>query len=271
MPTLARRAVAEMIGTAILVFFAVGAAVFGIDKIGPLGVALAFGLVLLALAYSIGPLSGAHVNPAVTLGVLLSRGITGLEAGAYWVAQFVGGIIGAALIQLLLSVGKVSDQTGGKGSNNWNENINAGGAFILEILLTAFFVLVILLVTHKSFATPGFAGLAIGLTLTAVHLVGIPLDGTSVNPARSLGPALFAGGSALNHVWVFILAPLIGGALGAALAPLLRAPDLRADDSDDQTGATPSRGRGPGGAARGQTGGRDQTGAGPSRPRSRKR
>ena len=262
MPTLARRAVAEMIGTAILVFFAVGAAVFGIDKIGPVGVALAFGLVLLALAYSIGPLSGAHVNPAVTLGVLLSKGITAVEAGAYWVAQFIGGIIGAALIQLLLSVGKVTDQTGGKGSNNSTAQINLGGSFLLEILLTAFFVLVILLVTHKSFATPGFAGLAIGFTLTAVHLVGIPMDGTSVNPARSLGPALFAGGSALSHVWVFIVAPLTGGALGALLAPLLRSPDSAGDGSDDQTGATPSR----------ETGGaRDRTGATSSRPRPRRR
>lgn len=281
MPTLARRAVAEMIGTAILVFFAVGSAVFGIDIISRLGVALAFGLVLLALAYSIGPLSGAHVNPAVTLGVLLSKGITVVEAGAYWVAQFIGGIIGAAVIQLLLSVGKVTDQTGAKGSNNWNDKISVGGSFILEILLTAFFVLVILLVTHKSFATPGFAGLAIGLTLTAVHLVGIPLDGTSVNPARSLGPALFAGGAALSHVWVFILAPLIGAALATLLAPLMRTPgsglsdsagsDSAGSDSGDQTGATPDRGRSTAGGSGRQTGARDQTGAAPSRPWSRKR
>lgn len=265
MPSLARRVFAEMFGTATLVFAGTGAAVFGFDIISGLGVALAFGLVLLVLAYTIGPLSGAHVNPAVTLGVLLSKGITAVEAGAYWVAQFVGGIVGAALIQLLLSVGKAHDNTRGNGANDWdNKTFNAGGSFILEILLTAFFVLVVLLVTHESFATPGFAGLAIGLALTVVHLVGIPLDGTSVNPARSLGPALFAGGSALSHVWLFIVAPLIGGALAALLAPLLRMPESDHDGSDstDETDSTPSRSR---------VVTRDQTGARPYRPRSSKR
>ncbi len=235
MTNIARRAIAETIGTAILVFFAVGSAVFGINKIGPLGVALAFGLVLLALAYAIGPLSGCHVNPAVTLGVLLRKGMTPVEAVYYWVAQFIGGIVGAALIQLILSVGKATDQTGGKGTNAYNNGaINLGGAFILEIILTFLLVLVVLLVTAKS-AAPGFAGLAIGLVLTVIHLVGIPLDGTSVNPARSLGPALFEGGTALQHVWLFVLAPLIGGAIAAFTAPLLDAPAVGA--VDDPTGA----------------------------------
>jgi aquaporin Z len=215
-----RKYAAELVGTFILVFFAVGAAVFGIETMGPLGVALAFGLVLLALAYAIGPVSGCHVNPAVTLGVLLRGGITLTEAAGYWVAQFAGGIAGAALIQLMLSVGDVTDQTGAKGTNNWGDAINAGGTFILEIVLTFLLVLVVLLVTGRA-AAPGFAGLAIGLTLTVVHLVGIPLDGTSVNPARSLGPALFEGGDALSHVWVFLVAPLVGGVVAALAAPWL--------------------------------------------------
>jgi aquaporin Z len=217
-PTLTRSLVAEFLGTALLVLIGVGSAVAGLRSGGPVEVALAFGLVLLALAYALGPISGCHVNPAVTLGVLLSRGMTAREAGGYWVAQFLGAILGAALLKLLTSgFGGVTDQTGSLGANNYGANISAGGAIVLEILLTFVFVAVILLVTGRS-ATPGFAGLAIGLTLAAVHLVGIPLDGTSVNPARSLGPALFAGGEALAHVWVFLLAPLVGGALAVPFA-----------------------------------------------------
>ena len=212
-PTLLRSVVAEFVGTALLVFLAVGTAVAGIHTMGRLGVAFAFGLVVLALAYAIGPISGCHVNPAVTLGVLLAKGMTATEAAYYWVAQFAGAIVGAALLQLMTSgFGDVTDETGNLGSNDWGATISMGGAFVLEVVLTFVFVGVILLVTGRS-ATPGFAGLAIGLTLTAVHLIGIPLDGTSVNPARSLGPALFAGGDALAHVWLFIVAPLIGAAL----------------------------------------------------------
>src|SRR3954466_6614003 len=225
-PSLARSVAAEFVGTALLVFLAVGAAVGGIDSIGPVGVALAFGLVLLALAYAIGAISGCHINPAVTLGVLLAKGMTGPEAAYYWVAQFAGGIAGAALLKLMTSgFGGVTDETGTLGSNNWGPNITLGGAFLLEVVLTFVFVAVILLVTGRS-ATPGFAGLAIGLALTAVHLVGIPLDGTSVNPARSLGPALFAGGEPLEHVWLFILAPLVGAALAVPVVRLLAVPTL---------------------------------------------
>ena len=203
-PTLARSVAAEFLGTALLVFVAVGSAVAGIDAIGEFGVAFAFGLTLLALAYAIGPISGCHINPAVTLGVLLSRGMTATEAAYYWVAQFAGGIAGAAVLQLLTSgFGDMTDQTGALGANDYGATISLGGALVLEVLLTFVFVAVILLVTGKA-AAPGFAGLAIGLTLTAVHLIGIPLTGTSVNPARSLGPALFAGGEPLAHVWVFI-------------------------------------------------------------------
>jgi aquaporin Z len=237
---IARQVLAEFAGTAILVFFGVGSAVFGFDKIGAVGVALTFGLVLLALAYSIGPISGCHVNPAVTLGVLLRRGITVREAGAYWVAQIVGGILGGALLKLMTSsFGKVTDQTGALGTNDWGKSISLSGAFVLEIILTFLLVFVVLLVTGRA-AAPGFAGLAIGLALTAIHLVGIPLDGTSVNPARSFGPALFAGTHALSHVWLFIVAPLIGGALAALVHPFFEpsAAELRAESATkDPTGA----------------------------------
>ena len=225
-PTLARSVAAEFVGTALLVFLAVGAAVGGIDTMGRLGVAFAFGLVVLALAYAIGPISGCHVNPAVTLGVVLAKGMTATEAVYYWVAQFAGAIAGAALLELMTSgFGGVTDETGNLGSNDWGATISGGGAFVLEVVLTFVFVGVILLVTGRS-ATPGFAGLAIGLSLTAVHLIGIPLDGTSVNPARSLGPALFAGGTALAHVWLFIVAPLLGAALAFVAVRALSRPLL---------------------------------------------
>lgn len=231
MRSLVERAVAELVGTFVLVFFAVGSVVFGYDKIGVVGVALTFGLVLLALAYAIGPVSGCHVNPAVTLGVLLRRGVRVVDAVAYWIAQVVGAIAGAALIKLFTtSFGKVKDQSGALGTNNWGPAISQWGDFVLEIVLTFLLVVVVLLVTGRA-AAPGFAGLAIGLTLAAIHLVGIPLDGTSVNPARSLGPALFEGGDALSHVWLYIVAPLIGAVVAAVVAPFLtprepsRAPD----------------------------------------------
>src|SRR3954463_687198 len=227
-PTLVRSLIAEFVGTLLLVFLAVGAAVSGVTGrglvSGVVGVALAFGLVLLALAYAIGPISGCHVNPAVTLGVLLSRGMTATEAGLYWLAQFAGGIAGAALLKLMTSgFGDVTDRTGTLGSNDWGATISGPGAFLLEVLLTFVLVAVVLLVTGRA-ATPGFAGLAIGLVLTAVHLIGIPLDGTSVNPARSLGPALFASGDSLAHVWLFIVAPLIGGALAVVVVRAIPPP-----------------------------------------------
>jgi aquaporin Z len=239
-PTLVRSLVAEFIGTALLVIIAVGAAVGGIETVGAAGVAFAFGLVLLALAYAIGPISGCHINPAVTLGVLLSRGMTATEAAYYWVAQFTGGIAGAAVLKLLTSgFGDVTDQTGVLGANDYGVAISAGGAFVLEALLTFAFVSVILMVTGKA-AAPGFAGLAIGLSLTAVHLIGIPLTGTSVNPARSLGPALFAGGDPLAHVWLFIIAPLVGGALAVLVVRAISVP-LAAEGAEavavDETGA----------------------------------
>jgi aquaporin Z len=230
-----REALAEFAGTLILVFFAVGTAVFGIESIGRLGVAISFGFVLLALAYAIGPTSGCHINPAVTLGVLLRGGMSIERAGVYWVAQLLGGIAGAALLKLMVSdFGKVKDETGSLGTNNWGAGISGPGAFVAEVLMTFLLVFVVLLVTGRN-VTPGFAGLAIGLTLTACHLVGLNLDGTGVNPARSLGPALFEGGDALSHVWLFLVAPLGGAVLAALAAPLVEA--VQAPATPDPTGA----------------------------------
>ncbi len=230
--SLPRKLIAEFVGTFLLVFLAVGAAVFGIAaKVGVagggpgngvVGVALAFGLVLLGIAYAFGPISGAHVNPAVTLGMALSRRMSAKDALAYWVAQFLGAILAGAVLKLFVSSFGVTDYTGSLGTNSYdNGNINMAGAFLLEVLLTGAFVLVILLVTERV-AAPGFAGIAIGLTLTLVHLVGIPLDGTSVNPARSFGPALFAGGEALGQVWLFLLAPLVGAVIAVGIWMITR-------------------------------------------------
>jgi len=217
-----RKVVAEFVGTFTLVFLAVGTAVVGIASHGPGFVALAFGLVLVLGVYAIGPISGCHINPAVTIAMVVARKMPIQEAAAYWAAQVGGAVVGGALLKIMVESFTVEDQTGHLGTNDWGTNINAGGAFVVETVLTLLFVLVILLVTDKA-ATAGFAGLAIGATLTAVHLVGIPLTGTSVNPARSLGPALFEGGDRLAHVWLFILAPLVGGVLAAVVYPFVRA------------------------------------------------
>ena len=232
-----RKYTAEFLGTFFLVFLAVGAAVFGIATVvgvdgagagsGVLGVAFAFGLVLFALAYAIGPISGAHVNPAVTLGVLLAGRMSTTDALAYWVAQFLGGIAGGALLWTFVNSFGVTDYTGGLGTNAFdNGAINMPGAFVLEMVLTAVFVLVILLVTEKV-ANQAMAGAAIGFTLVLVHIVAIPLTGTSVNPARSLGPALFAGGDALAQVWLFIVAPLVGAVLAWAAWKVIRVDELQ--------------------------------------------
>ncbi len=244
-----KKLTAEFIGTFLLVFLAVGAAVFGIagkvgandafpgNNSGTVGVALAFGLVLLALAYAFGPVSGTHVNPAVTLAMLLARRMPGQEAAGYVAAQFAGAILGGAVLKLFVSSFDVTDETGGLGTNSYdNGSINMAGAFVLEVLLTAAFVAVILLVTERA-AAPGFAGIAIGLALTAVHLVGIPLDGTSVNPARSFGPALFAGGDALGQVWLFILAPLVGAVVAVGVWHLTRTPEAESQDVGLEAGS----------------------------------
>jgi len=230
---MSRKLTAEFIGTFLLVFLAVGAAVTGIagavgagDPAGPgsgvVGVALAFGFVLVFVAFAFGPVSGAHVNPAVTLAMVVARRQPIAEAAGYWVAQVLGATVGAFVLWLHVDRFDVVDQTGALGTNGYGTAIDGGGAFLLEALLTFAFVLVILLVTDRA-ANAATAGLGIGFALVVVHLVGIPLTGTSVNPARSIGPALFEGGTALEQLWLFIAAPLVGGLLAALVYPLTRA------------------------------------------------
>ncbi len=224
-----RKFAAEALGTALLVFFGVGVATLmfgfrfdgGVVAAGVVATALAFGLVLLALAYAIGPLTGCHVNPAVTMGALLAGRIPVRDALGYWAAQFAGGILGALLLWGMFNTSPLySTSTTGLGTNGWGAasdiRIGAGGAFLAEVVLTAMFVFVILAVTSK-IGNSTTAAMAIGLSLTVAHLIGIPITGTSVNPARSLGPALIVGGTALSQVWLFIVAPLVGGAVAAGL------------------------------------------------------
>jgi aquaporin Z len=211
----AKKYFSEFIGTLVLVFMGCGSAVFlGVSpEGGHLAVALAFGLSIVAMAYVIGNVSGCHINPAVSLSMLISKKMGILDFLGYVVSQVLGAIAGAGLLQLLLSMTNLVDQTGGLGSNSIAHTGIAGG-LIIEIILTFIFVFVILGVVSDS-NKGSVAGIVIGLTLTFVHIVGIPLTGTSVNPARSIGPAIFAGGDALTNLWVFIVAPLIGAALAA--------------------------------------------------------
>ncbi len=228
-----RKLAVEVLGTAILVFFAVGVAtlMFGFRftgasvAAGVTATALAFGLTLLALVYLIGPVSGSHVNPAVTIGALVTRRISLGEAAGYWIAQFAGGVVGALALWGTFSTSPLYHRSvTGLGTDGWGKqsliHIGMGGAFVFETVLTAIFVFVVLRVTSAT-ANPATAAIAIGLTLTVVHLVGIPITGTSVNPARSLGPALVVGGTALAQVWLFIVAPLAGGVIAAGLHLLL--------------------------------------------------
>lgn len=219
-----RALVAEFVGTLILVFVGVGSVVFGVGLTGSLGIALAFGLVLVGLVYAIGPVSGAHVNPAVTMGMVLARRIPPPQAVAYWIAQFAGGIVAAALLYWLAHLGPNIAIHGTFGTNGFGSRsvlgLNLGGAFLLEVILTGIFVFVVLSAT-ATWAIPSSAGIAVGFALSAVHFVGLPLDGAGINPARSLGPAVFARGSGLSQVWLFIVAPLVGGALAALVHGLI--------------------------------------------------
>lgn len=240
-----RKLVAEFVGTAILVVVAVGTATlsFGFKfaglstSAGVVTTALAFGLVLLALVYAIGPVSGCHVNPAVTIGFLVSGRMKAGEAVGYWVAQVAGGIVGAlALWGIFKASPLYHTSVQGLGADGYGKSsmirIDAGGAFATEVILTFVFVSVVLFATSKV-AMERFAGLAIGLSLATVHLVGIPITGTSVNPARSIGPALIVGGTALSQLWLFIVAPLVGGFVAALFYSLIlrnRAIDVPADE-----------------------------------------
>ena len=218
---------AEFVGTLTLVLFGCGAAVLGGSNVGQLGIALAFGFAIIAMAYGIGPISGCHVNPAVSLAVFLSGSMSLRDMLLYWAAQFSGALAGAAILLA------IAGPANGLGQNGWGPGYlgeyNMLSALIFEVVATFLFLVTILGVTRKG--TPlhiaGFAGMAIGLTLAVIHIVGINVTGVSVNPARSLGPALLAGGNAMGQLWLFIVAPVVGA---AAAGLLFRAKVLSAED-----------------------------------------
>ncbi len=216
-----KKMIAEMLGTLILVLFGCGSAVLMGAQIGMLGISLAFGLAIVAAAYGLGAISGAHLNPAVSLGVLVAGRMTTGEFVSYVVAQVVGAVAGAGLL-LVIASGKADFAlaTNGLGQNGFGAGYlgeySLTAALVFEFAMTFLFVTVILGATAKN-APGAMAGLAIGLTLAAIHLVGINVTGVSVNPARSIGPALFVGGKAISDLWVFIVAPLAGGALAGLL------------------------------------------------------
>ena len=218
-----KKYLAELVGTFVLTFLGCGAAVSlncGADTASVVGTAVAFGLTVVAMAYAIGGISGCHINPAITLGVLLSGRMSGKDACGYIVCQVIGAILAAAALYLF-----VTTSPGLAEGTTTGANACAAGqlnGFIVECFLTFIFVLVVLGATSKTNgATNNFAGLAIGLALILIHLVGIHYTGTSVNPARSIGPALFEGGQALTDLWVFIVAPLVGAAVAAGVWTLI--------------------------------------------------
>ena len=221
-----KKYVAECIGTAVLVVLGCGTAMLvGCDAAngsGYLLTALAFGLVIVGMAYSIGNISGCHINPAVSLGVLMTGGINVSEFVGYVISQCIGAFAGAGILALIFGLGGVTDMTGGFGSNGLSGvGGNAFAGLLVEVVLTFVFVLTILGVTSKKAGHGSFGGLVIGLTLTLVHILGIGLTGTSVNPARSFGPALVAAFSGntepLVSLWVFIVGPLVGAAIAAVV------------------------------------------------------
>jgi aquaporin Z len=213
-----KKYVAEAVGTFILVLFGCGTAVVAGDKVGVVGIALAFGFALIAAAYGIGPISGCHINPAVSLGVWAAGRMKLNDLFGYWVGQFAGAIIAAWVLALIVGgvEGGYNVGTSGLGQNGWGAGYQGGynltSALIFEFIATLFFVVVILGATQKA-APVGFAGMAIGITLVVIHIFGIHITGVSVNPARSLGPALVVGGKALGQVWLFLLVPSLAGIL----------------------------------------------------------
>ncbi len=205
-----KKYIAECLGTFVLTFLGCGTAMF-LGCTTPAG----FGLAVVAMAYTIGGISGCHINPAITLGVTLNGGLSWKEACGYWCGQIIGGILAGAVLLLVAKTVAAPDLTGALGSNGVANAGGVWGACLVEVIATFLFVLVVLGTTDPKTGAGNFAGLAIGLSLILIHLVCINLTGTSVNPARSIGPALFAGGQALKDLWVFICAPLVGGALAA--------------------------------------------------------
>jgi aquaporin Z len=227
-----KKYIAEFIGTFSLVLFGCGSAVIssvtheGLAGLGVLGIALAFGLAVVAMAYAIGPISGCHINPAISIAMFSAGKLSVQDTIGYIIAQVLGAVAGAGVLYII--AGGKSDFTGlpewGLGSNGWGEgylgNFSTTAALVTEVVMTCLFLLVIFATTSKQ-GNPNMAGLAIGITLVLIHLVSIPITGTSVNPARSIGPAIFAGGKALSQLWLFIVAPIAGGLLAAGIWKML--------------------------------------------------
>jgi len=208
------KALAEVIGTFTLVFIGCGAAVIAGEHIGLTGISFAFGLGLIAMAYGIGPISGCHINPAVSLGMLVAGRMTVSEFITYVISQVIGAVIAAVALYVIVNGHAGEEGVTNLGQNGWGEGYLDGyslqAAIVFELIATFLFVLMILGSTAAG-APAAVAGLAIGLALVAIHLIGIPITGTSVNPARSFGPALLVGGQAMTQLWVFIVMPLVGG------------------------------------------------------------
>lgn len=226
-----KKLAAEFVGTATLVLLGCGAAVLaGFGIVGQLGIAFAFGLAIVAMAYGVGPVSGCHINPAVSFGVWVAGRMKRDELIGYVLAQCAGGVVGAGILLVIASGSPAYSIADGLGQNGWGQNYlgeyGLQSALVFEIVATFLFLVTILGVTQAGAPTQ-FAGLAIGLTLTVIHIVGIQVTGVSVNPARSLGPAVWVGGHALAQLWLFIVAPLIGAGLAgwAFRAKLLSAED----------------------------------------------
>ncbi|CAL1521559.1 aquaporin Z [Chitinophaga sp. MM2321] len=220
--SLSQKCIAEFFGTFVLVFMGCGSAVLAGAHVGFLGIAFAFGLSVLTMVYAIGHISGCHINPAITISMLVNGKISGKDAGAYIIAQIAGAIVASGLL-FLVAQGKADyslaanglGQNGVEGGSPDHYSLMSG--LIAEIVLTAIFLVVVHGSTSKNNHNGMFAGVAIGLSLTMIHIVGIPVTGVSVNPARSIGPALFVGGDALSHLWVFLVGPIIGGLLGGGI------------------------------------------------------
>ena len=211
-----KKYVCEFLGTFMLVLLGCGSAVLAGNAIGVVGIALAFGLAIVAIAYSVGRISGGHVNPAVSLAMFINKKMDAKDFCGYVVAQILGAFAASGILSLIVSMTELQEV--GLGANGYGDLSAVGltlvGAFVVEIIATCIFVLAILGVTHNE-KHSSVAGLVIGLVLTLIHIVTIPLTGTSVNPARSLAPAVLVGGEALSQVWVFIVGPLVGAAIAA--------------------------------------------------------
>ncbi|NSL88959.1 aquaporin Z [Chitinophaga solisilvae] len=217
--SLSQKCFAEFIGTFVLVLIGCGSAVLAGAHVGFLGIAFAFGLSVLTMVYAIGHISGCHINPAITISMLTTGKISGKDAGGYIVSQIAGAIAAAAVLYFIAQGrAEYTLAANGLGQNGYgdayNDKYSLAAALTFEIVFTAIFLVVIHGATSKSNGNGALAGVAIGLSLTMIHIVGIPITGVSVNPARSIGPALFAGGDALSHLWVFIVGPIVGGVIG---------------------------------------------------------